>query len=230
MLMMGNPVKEVPDEAPAGDTAAVGEKHATAADRYRGTRGRRPVWRRAHDRLAVVARPRLSYLRSRLSGTERFGEAPLISGRLRLEAHGRVLIGDRFRAEGLAAPVSIYVTRGANLEIGDDFYMNGGACIEVWHDVKIGNHVLMAPFSSIIDDDRHPLEPGQVLYKGPTVVGDNVWLGRNVAVLPGVTIGSGSAIGANSVVTRDIPPSSFAVGAPARVIRKLEIPPGWVRP
>jgi maltose O-acetyltransferase len=61
------------------------------------------------------------------------------------------------------------------------------------------------------------------------VVGSNVWLGRSVAVMPGVTIGDGSVIGANSVVTRDIPPGSFAAGAPAQVIRKLGIPDGWVR-
>jgi maltose O-acetyltransferase len=78
--------------------------------------------------------------------------------------------------------------------------------------LKIGNNVRMAPFSSIIDDDRYELVPGRALYNGPTIVGDNVWLGRNVVVLPGVKIGSGLVIGANSVVTKDIPRSSFAAG------------------
>jgi len=93
----------------------------------------------------------------------------------------------------------------------------------------IGNNVLMAPFASIIDDDRHEVEPGSVQYKGPTVVGNHVWLGRNVLVLPGVTIGDNSVIGANSVVTKSIPPDSFAAGSPARVLRKLDIPEGWLR-
>ena len=66
-------------------------------------------------------------------------------------------------------------------------------------------------------------------YKGPTIVGNNVWLGRNVAVLPGVTIGDSAVIGANSVVTKSIPPNSFAAGAPAQVLRKLDIPEGWLR-
>ena len=60
-------------------------------------------------------------------------------------------------------------------------------------------------------------------------MGNNVWLGRNAAVLPGVTIGDGAVIGANSVVTKSIPPNSFAAGAPAQVLRKLDIPDGWLR-
>ena len=65
-------------------------------------------------------------------------------------------------------------------------------------------------------------------WRGVTI-GNNVWIGRNAVVTPGVSIGDGSVIGANSVVTRDIPPNSLAAGAPARVIRKLEIPDGWTR-
>ena len=60
--------------------------------------------------------------------------------------------------------------------------------------------------------------------KGPTRLGDNVWLGANVVVTSGVTIGERSVIGANSVVTTDIPPYSIAAGAPARVLRSVEYP------
>ena len=121
------------------------------------------------------------------------------------------------------------MVEGATLSIGDDLYMNAGTSIEVWHDVRIGSNCLFGPFASVIDDDRHEVEPGAILHKGPTILGNNVWLGRSAAVMPGVTVGDGSVIGANSVVTRDIPPNSFAAGAPARVIRKLELPDGWVR-
>jgi maltose O-acetyltransferase len=107
--------------------------------------------------------------------------------------------------------------------------MNSGTSIEAYHELTIGNDVLIGPFASIIDDDRHQAEPGSSQYKGPTVVGNNVWLGRNAAVLPGVTIGDGAVIGANSVVTKSIPANSFAAGAPAQVLRKLDIPDGWMR-
>ena len=184
---------------------------------------------RLRARLGLGARIALSVLRLAASGSDRLGKHPVIYGRARFWLRGTTVIGDRFRADGLAAQVSIMVAPGARLSIGDDVYLNGGACIEAWHDVRIGSHVLFAPFAAIIDDDRHELEPGAPLYKGPVVIGDNAWLGRNVVILPGVTIGAGSAIGANSVVTRDVPPQSFAAGAPAQVIRKLDLPDGWVR-
>ena len=168
-------------------------------------------------------------LRARLSGATTFGPHPLLRGKLCLEFGGTVTIGARFDADGRVVPVSIFVADGATLSIGDDFYMNAGTSIEVWHEVRIGSNCLFGPFASVIDDDRHEVEPGAILHKGPTILGDNVWLGRSAAVMPGVTVGDGSVIGANSVVTRDIPPGSFAAGAPARVIRKLELPDGWVR-
>ena len=167
--------------------------------------------------------------RARLSGAERFGKRPVILGKVSFRLDGRASFGEWFVAEGLVVAIKISVAKTATLSIGNYVYMNAGTSIEAWNDVQIGDHVLMAPFASIIDNDRHETEPGAVLYKGPTIVGNNVWLGRNAAIMPGVTVGDGSVIGVNSVVTKDIPPNSFAAGAPARVIRKLEIPSGWVR-
>ena len=60
---------------------------------------------------------------------------------------------------------------------------------------------MIAPNVTIIDDNRHELEPGAPLSNGPIVIGDNVWMAANVTILPGVTIGSGSVIAGNSVVT-----------------------------
>ena len=158
-----------------------------------------------------------------------FGKRPVVLGRKHFRFRGTVRIGDRFMAEGTMAGVMIKVARGGVLSAGDNLYMNSGCWIEASHEVRIGHHVLMAPNASIVDDAAHDAEPGAARYKGPVIVGNNVWLGPQVAVLPGVTIGDGSVIGANSVVSRDIPPNCFAAGAPARVIRKLEIPDGWDR-
>ncbi|MBN1341533.1 MAG: acyltransferase [Phycisphaerae bacterium] len=91
--------------------------------------------------------------------------------------------------------------------------------------VAIGRNVLIAS-NVLITDSDHVVEPGGVpvtksrsLVTRPVRVEDNCWLGQNVVVLKGVTIGHDSIIGANSVVTRDVPPCSVAVGNPARAIK-----------
>jgi acetyltransferase-like isoleucine patch superfamily enzyme len=181
---------------------------------------------RFYDIAVYVAQCGRGYLRTKLT-TARFGRLPNIRGRVRLHIRGEAVFGDQFTALGDAANVRIAVAEGARLTIGDHVAVNCGVSIDVWHEVRIGDKVMLAPYVSIIDDSRHEIEPGTPLHNGPTVIGDNVWLAANVSVLPGVTIGSGSVIGGHSVVNRDIPPNSFAAGCPARVIRAINVPDGW---
>lgn len=167
--------------------------------------------------------------KERTSGVEHHGPRWFMRGKVYFDVKGKAVFGGRFWADGRPAKVCITVHRGATLTAGHMFAMNYGSSIESWHEVRIGTNVKIGPYCTIIDDDRHETEPGAILYKGPVVLGDNIWLTRNVLVMPGVSIGDGCVIGANSVVTKDIPPNSFAAGAPARVIRKLELPEGWMR-
>ena len=94
--------------------------------------------------------------------------------------------------------------------------------------VEIGDHCMFANGCFITDashrfDDRHRPVPWQgFTTKGPTRIGDNVWCGAHVVITSGVTIGERCVIGANSVVTKDIPAFSVAAGAPARVLRTVE--------
>jgi acetyltransferase-like isoleucine patch superfamily enzyme len=168
-------------------------------------------------------------VKARLSGAESFGRQPRIFGKVKFVPDGRLVIGDRFIVAGHRSQVTLLVSPGATLRIGDDVGINHGTEIEAWHDVRIGNNTMLAPYVSIIDHDRHEIEPGAQMYRGPVVIGNNVWLCRNVCVMSGVTIGDGSVIGANSVVTKDIPAGVFAAGLPAKVIRQLDLPEGWVR-
>ena len=181
---------------------------------------------RFYDIAVYVGQCGRGYLRTRFTPAK-FGRVPNVRGKVRLHIRGQAVFGDQFTALGDAADVRIVVARGARLTVGDHVAVNCGVSIDVWHEVRIGDKVMLAPYVSIIDDARHEMEPGTLLYNGPTVIGDNVWLAAHVSVLPGVTIGSGSVIGGHSVVTRDIPPNSFAAGSPARVIRTLNVPEGW---
>ena len=97
--------------------------------------------------------------------------------------------------------------------------------------VEIGDHCMFANGCFVTDGDHRFDDPDLPVpwqgftTKGPTRVGDNVWCGANVVVTSGVTIGERCVIGANSVVTRDIPPFSIAAGIPARVLRRDRLPP-----
>jgi maltose O-acetyltransferase len=168
-------------------------------------------------------------LRAKLSRVETSGKRWKLDGRIMLTFRGEAAIGERFSAYGRRTPVVIKVERGGKLSVGSNLRMNFGTTIEVFREVRIGNDLMMGPNSTILDHSRHEIEPGAFLYKGPIIIGNNVWISANAMVLPGASIGDGSVIGANSVVTSEIPPNCLAVGTPARVVRKLELPDGWVR-
>lgn len=119
------------------------------------------------------------------------------------------------------------------LFIGENFQMNDYVHITAMEKVSIGNNVLIASKVYISDcthgsyagdeSDSHPDEAPKVrkLSAKPIVIEDNVWLGEFVSVLSGVTIGRGTIVGANSVVTKSLPPYVIAVGTPAKPIKQF---------
>jgi acetyltransferase-like isoleucine patch superfamily enzyme len=145
-----------------------------------------------------------------------------LDGRVVVKNLGRIEIGDRVRFDARIVSTQLSTEVGGKLSIGGRTYLNYGVSIGVRQEVTIGASCLIGQYAIIMDSDYHDLvtraAPGPV---APVVLEDNVWLGARVVVLKGVRIGRGSAIGAGSVVTRDIPPDCLAAGAPARVIRRL---------
>ena len=113
---------------------------------------------------------------------------------------------------------------GWNIEVGDHFFANYNLVILDVGKVTIGHNVLLAPNVSIYTAG-HPLDPERrnsgLEYGIPIAIGDNVWIGGNAVILPGVHIGNNTVIGAGSVVSRDIPDSVIAAGNPCKVIRKI---------
>lgn len=113
---------------------------------------------------------------------------------------------------------------GYNVELGENFYANHNLVILDGAKVTFGDNVFIAPNCGF-HTAGHPIDferRNQGLeYAYPITVGDNVWIGAGVNVLPGVKIGNNVVIGSGSVVTKDIPDDSVAVGNPCRVIRKI---------
>lgn len=118
----------------------------------------------------------------------------------------------------------LFCTYGYNITVGDNFFLNVNCKLMDSGKITIGNNVYIAPNVCIITEE-HAMDVEQrragLEYTHPVTISDNVWICAGAIVLPGVTIGSNSVIGAGSIVTKDIPPNCLAVGNPCRVIRTL---------
>lgn len=113
---------------------------------------------------------------------------------------------------------------GWNIEVGENFFANYNLTILDVGKVTIGSNVQIAPNVSIYTAG-HPIHPESrnTGYENgiPITIGDNVWIGGNVVILPGVMIGNNVVIGAGSVVSKDIPDNMIAVGNPCKIVREI---------
>ena len=112
---------------------------------------------------------------------------------------------------------SVRVGPNARLSIGSGTYFNDGARIQAAQDISVGERCAIAWNVTLLDDDEHGFGPPP--YRAPILIEDDVWIGCNVIVLKGVTVGRGSVIAAGSVVTRSCPANSLSGGSPAKVLR-----------
>ena len=113
---------------------------------------------------------------------------------------------------------------GKNIEVGEEFFANYNFTVLDVAKVTIGDYAQIAPNVSIYTAG-HPLHPESrnsgYEYGIPVTIGNNVWIGGNTVILPGVTIGDNVVIGAGSVVTKDIPDNMIAAGNPCKIIREI---------
>ncbi len=113
---------------------------------------------------------------------------------------------------------------GYNIEIGDNFFANHGCIFLDCAKITIGKNVFIGPNVGLYTPN-HPVDAKEraawLEYALPITIGDDVWLGGDVKVMPGVTIGNNVIIGAGSIVTKDVPSNSMACGNPCKVIREI---------
>ncbi|MBR4707853.1 MAG: sugar O-acetyltransferase [Pseudobutyrivibrio sp.] len=113
---------------------------------------------------------------------------------------------------------------GYNIEVGENFFANYNLVILDVGKVKIGDNAQIAPNVAIYTAG-HPIHPDSrnsgYEYGIDITIGDNVWIGGNTCIMPGVTIGNNVVIGGGSVVTKDLPDNVIAVGNPCRIVREI---------
>ena len=128
------------------------------------------------------------------------------------------------QSEGAWINPPFYCDYGFNIEVGKNFFANYNCTMLDVAKITIGENCFMASNVAIFTAG-HPIHPdsrnSMYEYGIPVTIGDNVWIGGNTVICPGVTIGSNCVVGAGSVVTKDIPDWSVAAGNPCRVIRKI---------
>ena len=141
-------------------------------------------------------------------------------------AERRRILGELLGAFGAGSEVRppLYCDYGYHLRVGARTFVNFGLVALDVAPITIGNDVQIGPNVQLLTP-THPVdaEPRRAKWEAarPIAVGDNVWLGGGVIVLPGVSIGENTVVGAGAVVTKDLPGDVVAVGNPARVLRRL---------
>jgi acetyltransferase-like isoleucine patch superfamily enzyme len=158
-----------------------------------------------------------------LAKRQAFARGPMHGNVLQMLLEDRLQIGPHAYFEP-----GVWLTSDAGrISIGGGSLLNLNVMIAAVDEVVIGDHCMFANGCLVTDgnhrfDDPETPVPWQgFTSKGPVRIGDNVWFGANVVVTNGVTIGRRSVIGANSVVTDDLPEFSIAAGAPARVLKQI---------
>ena len=178
--------------------------------------------------VALVPAQRLPWNRARIhyefAKRRVFARWPLHGKVLEMLAEGRLTLGEHVVLEP-----NVWLTAPApgTIHIGGGSFLNLGVQVAAVELVEIGEHCMFANGCFVTDGNHRFDDPDKPITwqgftsKGPTRVGDNVWCGANVVITSGVTVGERCVIGANSVVTSDIPPYCIAAGSPARVLRTI---------
>ena len=157
------------------------------------------------------------------------GGARIIGPRPVVVNRGSLQIGSNFRIRSVVTRASIETGLGGTLIIGDSCFINQGTCIFAAREIRIGNRVDIGDAVRIYDTSFHPTRPGETTRVAPVIVEDDVWIASGAVILPGVTIGRASVIGAGAIVTKSVPEGSVVLGRPAETVSSFEVPSDYAR-
>jgi serine acetyltransferase len=146
-----------------------------------------------------------------------------VLGRPLVRNEGRLTFGPGAVLRSIVAPIEIYVGPQATMTVGKGTHLNSGGTFAAMSRVELGERVEVAPYVSIYDTSFHALyERTRAPDPRPVIVEDDVWIGTKCTVLPGVRIGQGAVIMANSLVTRNVEPFTIVGGVPAEQVAQLD--------
>lgn len=162
---------------------------------------------------------------------KRIGHNCILAKDVRITNGKNIYLGDNCSIQEHCVIETVFnMPKAPNLKIGDGMSLGQYSHITCATSVEIGNNLLTGRYVLITDnshgcsnrEDMHlPPMLREIHSKGPVKIGNNVWIGDKASIMPGVTIGDGAIIAANSVVTHDVPAYSLAAGIPAKIIKQL---------
>ena len=148
-----------------------------------------------------------------------------------VQGRGNLIVGDEVLVDGRCSfTFAVRYAENPTLRIGDHVRIGHNSSFTVGREITIGNHCLIASGVQMFDSPGHPTdplarkagEPARLADVRPIHIEDGVWIGRNVIIFPGVTIGEGSVVATGAVVMSNVPPAVVVAGNPARPIARLD--------
>jgi tetrahydrodipicolinate N-succinyltransferase len=187
-------------------------------------------WQRDNSvALAVRAQKALSYTydiaraQLYLRQADELASDVRVLGRPIVRNHGRLTVGRGVVLRSIVAPIEIFVGPDATMVVGEGTHLNSGGTYTAMARMEIGERVEVAPYVSVYDTAFHSLyERWKAPEPRPVIIEDDVWIGTKSTVLPGVRIGRGAVIMANSLVTRNVEPFTIVGGVPAEQVAQLD--------
>ncbi|HEY2334427.1 MAG TPA: acyltransferase [Solirubrobacterales bacterium] len=144
-------------------------------------------------------------------------------------AKGPIVMGRDCRMRGGPVRTRLTTSPSGRIELGVNVGIGFGG--EIYSDrlITIDDHSSIGPYVTIYDTSFHSVDEGSEVKRKPVEIGKNVWIGRQVIILPGVRIGDHAVVGSGSVLSRDVPPRTLVAGNPPKVIREVTASDGWQR-